>query len=125
MNFPASFYQHLRDHNLTGIKGGRERPTFLEIWMVEVNGRIFARSWNKSARSWFTAFQKTGEGEIKYGNEIIPVQGRQLKNDPKMTDLINKAYLERYTQPENIPYAKGISQPEYADHTMEFFYAGK
>jgi hypothetical protein len=120
MSFPASFYQHLRNHNLTGIKGGHDRSTFLEIWMVEVNGRVFARSWNKSTRSWFTAFQETGEGEIKYGDEIIRVKGRQLKDDPQMTALINQAYLDRYTEPENIPYAEGITQPEYADYTMEF-----
>lgn len=122
MSFPTEFYDYLQAHNLTGIKGGHERPTFLEIWMVEVDGRVFARSWSKSARSWFTTFQETEEGEIKYGDRVVRVRGRQLKNDPAMTERINQAYLKRYTQPENLPYAQGITKPEYAAYTMEFFY---
>ncbi|MCB0633193.1 MAG: DUF2255 family protein, partial [Lewinella sp.] len=122
MSFPSSFYQHLQKHTLTGIKGGRQRPSFLDIWMVTVEGRVFARSWNKSARSWFTAFQETGEGEIKYGDRVICVRGRQPEDDPQLTAQINQAYLRKYTQPENIPYAEGITKPEYAAYTMEFFY---
>lgn len=122
MSFPANFYHYLQTHTLIGIKGGQERPTFLNIWMVEVDGRVFARSWSKSARSWFTAFQETEKGEIKYGDRVLRVQGRQLEDDPEMTERINQAYLKRYTQPENLPYAQGITKPEYAAYTMEFFY---
>ncbi|QGY43328.1 DUF2255 family protein [Maribellus comscasis] len=122
MRFPQDFYQHLEKHTLTGVKGGTERETFLYIWLVAVDGRIFARSWNKSKRSWFTAFQKTGTGEIKYGEKIIRVSGEQIFADDDLTRQINKAYLQRYSQPENIRYAEGITQPEYENYTMEFFF---
>jgi len=123
MNFPEEFYSHLQKHNYTEIKGGIERNTFLEIWVVTVNRRIFARSWNKSARSWFTAFLETGVGQLKYGDKVINVKGKKLDASAPIQKEINKAYLKRYNQKENIFYSEGISQPEYLDYTMEFFYS--
>lgn len=125
MDFPEDFYSHLKNHNYTEIKGGIERNTFLEIWVVSVNNRVFARSWNKSARSWFTAFQETGVGQLKYGEKVINVRGKKLDSTEPIQKEINKAYLERYNQKENIFYSEGITQPEYLDYTMEFLYSEK
>lgn len=122
MTFEKDFYDYLNSHNLLGIKGGLERPTFLDIWIVSVGDRVFARTWNKSERSWFTAFQQTGVGEIRFGDRVVKVRGRKLENEPETNLLIDQAYLNKYNQgEENIFYAKGITQPEYADCTMEFF----
>ncbi len=125
MNFPEDFYSHLKEHNYTEIKGGTERDTFLEIWMVSVNNRVFARSWNKSTISWFTAFLETGIGQLKYGETVMDVNGEKLDASASTQEEINKAYLKRYNQKENIFYSEGITQPEYLDYTMEFFYSGK
>lgn len=122
MSFPADFYSHLKDHNYTLIKGGLDRKTFLEIWIVEVDGRIFARSWNKSERSWFTAFIDYGVGQLKHGNKVINVKGKKLDPNSEIHELINQAYLKRYNEAENIFYAKGISRPEYSAYTMEFLF---
>lgn len=124
MELPIHFHHYLKDHTLIGIKGGKSRNTFLNIWMVEVDNRIFARSWNKSPKSWFSEFSTSGCGQIKFGHQIIDVKGVKLdKNDP-LNLLIDKEYLKKYNQKENLKYAEGISQPEYADYTMEFLYDG-
>ncbi|MEO0895635.1 MAG: DUF2255 family protein [Bacteroidota bacterium] len=125
MPFPNDFIQFLHQHTLVGIKGGEQRKTFLDIWMVEVGGRVFARSWSKSERSWFTAFQQESFGEIRYGKSILRVKGIKLSHDPNLSDNINQAYLTKYTQEQNIRYAQGITQPEYVDYTMEFFFLEK
>ena len=122
MTFPESLYRYLSNNTLIGIKGGTERSAFLDIWMVEVNGRVFARSWNKSPNSWFTAFIKSQKGQLKYGDVIIEVEGQKLDANDQTNKLIDSAYLEKYNQKENLKYAKGISQPEYADYTLELFY---
>lgn len=124
MRFPEEFYRYLQEHTLVGIRGGRDRHTFLDIWMVAVDGRVFARTWGKARRSWYTAFLDTGVGEIKYGEAVIAVTGRHIDADPELTRRINDAYLTRFDQEENRPYAEGITQPEYYDFTMEFFYDG-
>ncbi|MGB3616939.1 MAG: DUF2255 family protein [Catalinimonas sp.] len=117
--FPADFYAYLRTHTLLGIKGGRMRPTFLDIWMVEVDGRVFARSWGRSERSWFGAMRAEGVGQVRYGERVIDVRGEPLVGDVEMTRRIDEAYRAKYTQPANRPYAEGITRPEYADWTME------
>ena len=119
--FPKDFHSFLAENSLIEIKGGLTRPTFLEIWMVETEGRIFARSWNKSERSWFTEFQKTGVGEIKYGDKILQVQGKKVDRDNEINQKISEAYLDKYDQPQNLKYSQGISKSEYFDYTMEFF----
>jgi hypothetical protein len=122
MRFPDSFYKFIRNNTLIEIKGGKVRETFLPIWIVEVNDRLFVRSWNKSQRSWFTDFIKTGVGQIKYGEKIINVKGEKLPKNDKTNLLVNDAYLNKYNQEHNLKYAEGISQPKYADYTMELFF---
>ncbi len=122
MTFPDDFYDYLNNNTLTGIKGGLERDSFLNIWMVEVDKRIFARSWNKSKRSWFTEFQNSGKGQVKYGDKVILVEGRKLDATDSIHDSINKAYLAKYTQERNLKYAQGITQPEYTNYTLELFF---
>lgn len=122
MKFPDDFYTYLANNTLIGIKAGLERETFLDIWMVAVDKRVFARSWSKSPRSWFTEFIESGKGQVKYGNNIIAVQGKKLDPNDKIQKSIDKAYLGKYTQKENLEYAKGISQPEYSQYTLELFF---
>ncbi|MBB6610009.1 DUF2255 family protein [Pontibacter sp. Tf4] len=118
-SFPEDFYQHLARHTLTGIKAGKDRTTFLNIWMVNVDGRIFARSWGKSNRSWFTTLLDEKNGQIKYGDKVLNITGVPCK-DALLNEKIDQAYRTRYTTPENLPYSIGITQPDYADYTMEF-----
>ncbi|HSJ12563.1 MAG TPA: DUF2255 family protein [Gillisia sp.] len=118
--FEKELYDYLNTHTRIEIKGGLDRPTFLPIWMVNVNGRLFSRSWNKSEKSWFTEFLRTGRGQIKYGDKIVNVSGHKIDREDPVNQKIDAAYLQKYTQPENLPYAQGITQPEYADYTMEF-----
>jgi hypothetical protein len=121
MGFPTEFFNHLEEHNYTEIKGGITRKTYLEIWVVAVEDRVFARSWNKSERSWFTAFLETGIGQLKYGDVVIDVIGNKVKPGAAIHKMINSAYRNRYTEKENIYYVDGITQPEYEAYTMEFF----
>jgi len=119
--FPEDFLTYLKQNTLAGVKGGLVRETFLNIWMVEVDGRVFARSWEKSSRSWFTAFQEQGTGQIKYGDKVMNVSGI-TNNDPDQNLLIDEAYRKKYTQEHNLFYVNGITQPEYRNYTMEFIF---
>ena len=92
--------------------------------MVEVDKRLFARSWNKSTKSWFTEFQNTGTGQIKYGEKVLNVSASKIEENNPVNPRISNAYVEKYNQPQNLKYSEGISQPEYFNYTMEFFYQG-
>ena len=118
--FPTEFYDFLNNNSLIEIKGGVTREKFLEIWVVEVDKRIFARSWNKSIKSWFTEFERTGIGQIKCADWIIDVKGQKIDPTDSINSKISEAYIKKYNQKENLKYAEGIASSDYYNHTMEF-----
>lgn len=118
--FPKSFYHFLANNTLIEIKSGSNRHTYTQIWMITTDNRVFARSWNKSQKSWFTAFQENGSGHIKFDNTIMSARGQMVLYDDPIHTKINMAYLAKYNQPHNLEYARGIIQAEYIHYTMEF-----
>ena len=52
---------YIQNHTIIGIKAGHQRPEFLEIWMIVVQNRIFARSWGLAKRSWYNTFLDNSE----------------------------------------------------------------
>ncbi|MBK8698571.1 MAG: DUF2255 family protein [Saprospiraceae bacterium] len=119
--FPTTFLAYFEKHTLIGIIGGSTRTQFLDIWMVNVDGRIFARSWEKSERSWFTAMRDEGVGKIKFGEVVLNVKGSPFA-DAEFNLRIDDAYRQRYTAAESRFYVEGITRPEYSQYTMELFF---
>lgn len=120
--FPENFYNHLRNNTMVEIKAGLTRDKFTGIWMVNVNERVFARTWEKSDKGWFAGLLKDGVGTIKYGNNTLKVYAKK-NNDPIVNKLVDKAYLDKYSQPENLIYAEGITRKEYSEYTVELFFS--
>ena len=112
--------QYINSHNLIGIKAGKERETFLEIWMVTVENRIFARSWGFAEKSWYNTFLKDNLGEIKCGETIYKIEARIPEDLSELEEEINQAYLDKYDSGENSFYAKGIIEEKHVAKTMEF-----
>lgn len=111
---------YIETHNLMGIKAGTERTTFLDIWMVVVDNRIFARSWGFAEKSWYNTFLQNEYGQIKCGDNVFDVIATPIHNQPELHEKINLAYLQKYNSPENLKYAEGIIEPQHVEKTMEF-----
>lgn len=118
--FPQDFYKYWINNTLIEIKAGAEREKFTEIWMVFVEDRLFARSWNKSSSGWFGELEKSKVGEIRYADKILKIIGKKIHANDPIHQHINNAYRAKYDQEHNIGYALAISQPEYSDYTIEF-----
>ncbi|KFF25705.1 DUF2255 family protein [Chryseobacterium vrystaatense] len=110
----------INTHNITEIKAGEERTTFLEIWMVTVNDRIFARSWGLAERSWYNTFLKDPSGQIRCGEEIFNIKAVIPPDIKDLNSYINTAYLTKYNTGKNIRYSKAIVEEKHAERTMEF-----
>jgi hypothetical protein len=110
----------IKDNNLIGIKAGLDRPAFLDIWMVVVDNRIFARSWGFAERSWYNTFLQNPKGQIKCGDKVFSIKAAIPTDKEKITEKINLAYLTKYNKEHNIEYAKGIVQANHIEKTMEF-----
>lgn len=115
-----SAVDYINSHNLTGIKAGQKPHAFLEIWMVVVEDRIFARSWELAERSWYNTFLKESEGKLKCGDQEFNISANIPDDLKKITSKINTAYLDKYNSGENSKYATGITKPAHFDKTMEF-----
>lgn len=119
--FPKAFLKCINETQMTGVRAGKDRTKFTDIWMVEVNGRIFARSYSLSERSWYTTFLNGNDGDIKCGKEIIPVKGVKPPDINAITEAINKAYEEKYlVKSYNKKWVDGLCEPKRIERTMEF-----
>ncbi|KMQ61570.1 hypothetical protein ACM46_16335 [Chryseobacterium angstadtii] len=110
---------YINSHNLIEIKAGKHRTTFLEIWMVTVHDRIFARSWGLAERSWYNTFLEDSDGQIKCGEKIVNIKAVVPDDAVELASEINTAYLTKYNTGENIKYSKGIIQQKHVEKTME------
>jgi len=111
--------EYIKTNSIIGIKAGNQRPDFLEIWMVVVRDRIFARSWGLAERSWYHSFVKDPMGQIQCGDTIYTIKAIIPSDINELTDEINQAYLTKYNTGQNIRYSKGIIRQKHIDHTME------
>ena len=119
--FEKAFLKCIKDTQITSVRAGKDRTKFTGIWMVEVDGRIFGRSYYGAERSWYTAFLDGNEGDIKCGKVIIRVNGVKPADFTIVTKAINKAYEEKYSVKEhNKKWVNGLIQPEKVARTMEF-----
>lgn len=111
---------YIKTNNLIEIKAGSERSDFLEIWMVVVQDRIFARSWGLAERSWYNTFLINPAGYIKCDDEVYTIKAIIPKDMAQLTDRINQAYLAKYNFGKNSKYATGIIEDKHIERTMEF-----
>lgn len=118
--FDESILQYVRTRNLVGVRAGDRPRGFLDIWMVVVDGRIFARSWGLAERSWYTEFLSGRTGEIRCGDSVVKVAGVIPADLTSISEAISAEYLRKYDRGSNSQYARGIVQPEHVARTMEF-----
>ncbi|MBV8326793.1 DUF2255 family protein [Chryseobacterium sp.] len=109
----------IRTTNLIGIKAGLTRTDFLEIWMVVVHDRIFARSWGLAEKSWYNCFLENPQGQISCDGNIYDIEAIIPSDIHDLTDEINDAYLTKYNSDHNIRYSKAIIRKEHISRTME------
>ncbi|WPO88918.1 DUF2255 family protein [Chryseobacterium sp. HR92] len=119
MNKENALY-YIKTNTIIGIKAGQKRSEFLEIWMVVVQDRVFARSWGLAERSWYNTFLENPDGEIQCGETIYPIKALIPQDINDLTEEINEAYLTKYNTSHNIPYSQGIIQEKHIAKTMEF-----
>lgn len=68
---------------------------FIDITIVQTEGRFFVRQYKFGKRSWYDAFLKHSEGAMKLGDAIIPVEGVIPTDLNKINKKVNKAYFKK------------------------------
>src|SRR4030095_9224597 len=94
--FSKTFLKCINETQITSVRAGKNRTKFTGIWMVEVDGRIFARSYYGADRSWYANLIQGDDGDIKCGKETISIKGVKPTDLNAVTEPINKAYEKKY-----------------------------
>jgi len=119
--FSKTFLKCINETEVTSVRVGKGRKKFTGIWMIEVEGRVFSRSYFGAERSWYTALLNGDNGEIKCGDEIIAVKGKKPADIKTINKAINKAYEKKYlVKAHNKRWVDGFAEPVRVARTMEF-----
>lgn len=68
---------------------------FIDITIVQTDGRFFVRQYKFNERSWYNAFLNNPEGEMKLSDTVIPVKGIVPSDLCEINKKINKAYFRK------------------------------
>ena len=116
--FPEPLLTALRDGNYLRIKAGDAPHRTIGIWVVVVQGRVFVRSWSRKPRSWWRTFLEEPRGVIEVGSRKVRVRAVQTRSE-RLKAAVSKAYLEKYTSPASVKYARDLGRKASRDTTTE------
>ena len=92
--FKDDVVEALSKAKILGVRAGDEHR-YTGVWVVVVEGRVFARSWNDKPTGWFRAFRKEPSGMIQVGEREIPVRGKPVRS-ARIRDAVTAAFGEKY-----------------------------
>ena len=118
--FDTSTLSRIRKEKILGIRAGTESThRVIGIWVVVVEGRVFARSWSLKPRSWWRTFLENLQGSLFIGEQEFVIRAIQTRSE-RLKDLVSQAYKEKYNTPGSIQYIKEVSRKRSRDTTTEF-----
>jgi hypothetical protein len=100
------------------IRAGTGKHRFIGIWVVVVRDRVFVRSWSVKPNGWFRTFLKEPRGTIQLKDQEIAVRAVPIKSE-NLRDAIDRAYLDKYSTPSALDYAKELGRTKSRDTTLE------
>ena len=116
--FADDIVEAFRSAKIMGVRAGTEHR-YTGVWVVVVDDRVFARSWNDKATGWFQAFRKQASGMVQVGDLEIPVRGRVVRS-ARLRDAVTAVYGEKYPTRGSRKWVEGFAEPERVANTIEF-----
>lgn len=102
---------------ILGVRAGAEHR-YTGVWVVVVEGRVFARSWNDKPTGWFRAFRAHPEGSIQFGGQEVAVRASVVRST-RLRDAVSAAYGEKYDTKASQKWVDGFAEPERVVNTVE------
>ena len=115
--FSASQLEALRAAKILGVRAG-DAHRYTGVWVVVVDGRVFARSWNDKPTGWFRAFQDEPMGTMKIADREVAIRARTARGE-RLMKAIEAAYAEKYTTPASLHYVRGFKTARRRKATVE------
>lgn len=86
--------QLVKENNVLQIRSG-DKHRFIDITIVEADGRFFVRQYKFGKRSWYHAFLDEPQGAVKHGDTIIPIEGKVPSDLDQINPIVTKAFLKK------------------------------
>jgi hypothetical protein len=116
--FTEDILAAINDGKILGIRAGSQPHRIIGIWAVVVEGRVFVRSWSLKPRSWYRTFLEEPRGIIQVAGREIPIRAVHTRSE-RLKDAVNRAYLEKYSTPGSIKYARDLGRAKSRATTTE------
>ena len=116
--FADAVTEALRTAKILGVRSGTEHR-YTGVWVVVVEGRVFARSWSDQPTGWFRAFRKQPSGTIQVGNLQLTVRARLVRGT-RLRDAVTMGFAEKYNTKASRRWVEGFAEPQRALTTLEF-----
>ena len=116
--FAADVLEAFNKAKIIGVRAGTEHK-YTGVWVIVVDGRVFARSWNDKPTGWFQAFRKQPSGMVQVGELEIPVRGKVVRS-ARTRDAVTTAYGEKYPTKGSRKWVEGFAEPARVVNTIEF-----
>ena len=100
------------------IRAGNGTHRFIGIWFVLVKDRVFVRSWSVKPNGWYHTFVSDPRGAIKIADRENAVRAVRIKHKV-LRDAVDQAYLEKYSTPGSLKYAKDLGSAKSRATTIE------
>ena len=116
--FADDIVEAFRTAKIMGVRAGTEHR-YTGVWVVVVDGRVFARSWNDKPTGWFQAFRKQSSGMVQVGDVELAVRGKVVRG-ARLRNAATVAYGEKYPTKGSRKWVEGFAEPERVVNTIEF-----
>lgn len=103
---------------IMGVRSGPEHR-YTGVWVVVVDDRVFARSWNDKPTGWFQSFRKEPRGMVQVEKLELPVRGKVVRS-ARIRDAVTVAFAEKYPTKGSRKWVEGFAEPARVPHTLEF-----
>src|SRR5262245_4853158 len=121
--FPPGVASAVAKSQIIGVRAGRGDHRIIGIWAVVVEGRVFVRSWSLKPRSWYRTFLEDPSGVMTVGTRRFRVRAVPTRSE-RVKDAVSRAYLEKYSTPASLKYARDLGRAKSRATTTELVPAG-
>ncbi len=107
----------IHQSKILGIRVGTEHR-FIGVWAVVVETRVFVRSWSLKPQGWYRASLEQPRGAVNIEGREIAVRTVRTRSE-RLKIAVDRAYLEKYSTPGSIKYAKDLGRAKSRATTTE------
>jgi hypothetical protein len=118
VTFDDDVVEAIRNAKIMGVRAGKVHR-YTGVWVVVVDGRVFARSWNDKPTGWFRSFQKEPTGTIQVGKLEIAVRAKPTRS-VRIRNAVTMAFAEKYPTKGSRKWVEGFAEPARVLTTLEF-----